>query len=142
MNILYLHCHDAGRYLSPYGYAVPTPALADFARHALPARNAHCAAPTCSASRSALLTGQTPHQAGMNGLVHRGFSLAHPERHLARFLQNHGYETVLIGIQHEWMGPAPLYSTLLEPESPVDEPGPVSDLAHGRAAGATVAPRE
>jgi len=24
-NILYLHSHDSGRYVQPYGYAVPTP---------------------------------------------------------------------------------------------------------------------
>lgn len=26
-NILYIHSHDSGRYLSPYGHAVPTPNL-------------------------------------------------------------------------------------------------------------------
>ena len=32
MNIVYLHAHDAGRYIEPYGYAVPTPNLMNLAR--------------------------------------------------------------------------------------------------------------
>ena len=27
MNVLYLHSHDTGRYIQPYGYPVPTPNL-------------------------------------------------------------------------------------------------------------------
>jgi N-sulfoglucosamine sulfohydrolase len=29
-NILYIHTHDTGRYIQPYGYAVPTPNLQTF----------------------------------------------------------------------------------------------------------------
>lgn len=46
-------------------------------------------------------TGQTAHQAGMLGLVHRGFDLHEPEHHLAAYLGRHGYETALCGQQHE-----------------------------------------
>lgn len=101
-NILYLHCHDAGRYLSPYGYALPTPNLHAFAARATLFRQAYCAGPTCSPSRAALLTGRYPHEAGMLGLAHRGFGLKDPRQHLAAFLKRHGYETVLSGIQHEF----------------------------------------
>ena len=32
LNILYIHTHDSGRVLGPYGYAVPTPNLEAFAK--------------------------------------------------------------------------------------------------------------
>jgi arylsulfatase A-like enzyme len=69
----------------------------NFANEGVLFRNCFCAAPSCSASRSAMLTGQNPHTAGMIGLAHRGFSLSYPRQHLA----SHGYETVLCGVQHE-----------------------------------------
>jgi N-sulfoglucosamine sulfohydrolase len=99
-NIVYIHSHDTGRYVQPYGYPVPTPRIQGQAEEGVLFRQAFSAAPTCSPSRAALLTGETPHQAGMLGLAHRGFQLNHPERHLANFLRQHGYETVLTGMQH------------------------------------------
>jgi N-sulfoglucosamine sulfohydrolase len=99
-NIVYLHSHDTGRYLQPYGHPVRTPHLQRLAEHSAVFRNAFAAAPTCSPSRAALLTGETPHQAGMLGLAHRGFRLAHPERHLATILRDTGYDTILTGMQH------------------------------------------
>ena len=36
--------------------------------------------------RAALLTGQWTHSTGMLGLAHRGFRLAHPERHIVHVL--------------------------------------------------------
>lgn len=56
MNILYIHTHDSGRVLSPYGYKVPTPAIEKFAGEAAVFRNAYCVGPTCSPSRAGLLT--------------------------------------------------------------------------------------
>lgn len=106
MNIVYLHCHDAGRYIQPYGHALPTPCLQRFAEHSTVFRQAFCAAPTCSPSRSALLTGQSAHGSGMIGLAGRGFSLSRPERHLAAYLGRQGFHTVLSGIQHEFAADA------------------------------------
>ena len=40
MNVLYIHTHDSGRILSPYGYKVPTPHLEAFAKTAV--TFAHC----------------------------------------------------------------------------------------------------
>jgi len=100
MNILYLHSHDTGRAVEPHGYDVETPNLMKLAREGAFFRNAHCAAPTCSPSRAALLTGEFAHQAGMVALAHRGGKLKNPERHLAGFLAGHGYESVLAGISH------------------------------------------
>lgn len=101
LNIVYLHCHDAGRYIQPYGYAIPTPHLQAFAEQATVFRHAFCTAPTCSPSRAALLTGQYPHQCGMFNLANHGGGLYDPSRHLASFLHRHGYKTVLSGMQHE-----------------------------------------
>ena len=66
-NILYIHSHDSGRYLQPYGYSVPTPNLKRLASEGVLFRHAFSAAPTCSPSRAALLTGQCPHQNGCWG---------------------------------------------------------------------------
>ncbi|HCI80331.1 MAG TPA: sulfatase, partial [Ktedonobacter sp.] len=99
-NILYIHSHDTGRYIQPYGYPVPTPRLQQFAEEGIVFRQAFCAAPMCSASRASLLTGQYPHSNGMLGLAHRGFSLNDYSHHLVHTLHNVGYYTVLIGEQH------------------------------------------
>ena len=101
MNILYIHTHDSGRMVSPYGVNAPTDNLLAFARDAAVFTQAYCAGPTCSPSRAALLTGTYPHQNGMLGLAQRGFGLTDYRRHLAQFLGRHGYHTVLCGIQHE-----------------------------------------
>ena len=86
MNILYLHSHDTGRYVQPYGHPVPTPHIQVLAEEGVLFRQAFNASPTCTPSRAAMLTGQYPHSCGMFGLTHRGFELAHPEHHLAAFL--------------------------------------------------------
>ncbi|RRD94531.1 N-sulfoglucosamine sulfohydrolase [Clostridiales bacterium COT073_COT-073] len=99
-NILYIHTHDSGRIISPYGYQVSTPNLQKFAQTATVFRNAYCVGPTCSPSRAGLLTGTYPHQNGMLGLAQRGFELDY-QKHLVRYLNKHGYMTVLCGIQHE-----------------------------------------
>lgn len=101
MNILYIHTHDTGRFIEPYGYGVKTPDLMEFAKRGTLFRSAFCAAPTCSPSRAAQLTGQYPHSCGMLGLAHRGFSMQDYSRHMASYFRRHGYETVLCGIQHE-----------------------------------------
>lgn len=101
MNVLYIHTHDTGRYIQPYGYPVQTPNLMELAKESTLFRNAYCAGPTCSPSRAALLTGMAPHSNGMFGLAHRGFSLHDYKQHLAHILSDNGYETALCGIQHE-----------------------------------------
>lgn len=56
-NILYIHSHDTGRYIQPYGFDVPTPNLQKLAGEGILFRQAFDAAPTCSPSRASLLTG-------------------------------------------------------------------------------------
>jgi arylsulfatase A-like enzyme len=100
-NILYLHCHDAGREIASCGAGIATPALTRLAAQGMLFTNAHCVCPTCSPSRAALLTGQAPHRVGMYGLAHRGWRLNDYRMHLVRFLRDHGWHTALCGIQHE-----------------------------------------
>ncbi|RCW51656.1 MULTISPECIES: sulfatase family protein [Halanaerobium] len=100
-NIFYLHTHDTGRYIEPYGYKVETPNLMSLAQEGTLFRQAFSAAPTCSPSRAGMLTGRTPHAAGMLGLAHRGFAELDYSQHLVQFLSRNGFETVLCGMQHE-----------------------------------------
>jgi arylsulfatase A-like enzyme len=99
-NILYIHSHDTGRYVQPYGHAVSTPRYQRLAEEGVLFRQAFCAAPTCSPSRAALLTGQCAHSSGMLGLCHRGFRLSDPDQHLLHTLKAAGYQTALAGVQH------------------------------------------
>ncbi len=99
-NILYLHSHDTGRYIQPYGYANPAPNLQKLAEEGVLFRQAFCGGPTCSASRAVLLTGQCAHSSGMIGLAHRGFVLKDYNQHLCHTLRGSGYETTLVGVQH------------------------------------------
>jgi N-sulfoglucosamine sulfohydrolase len=99
-NVVYLHSHDTGRYVQPYGYPVPTPNIQHLADQGVLFRHAFCAAPVCSGSRAALLTGQCTHATGMLGLAHRGYRLRHPARHMVNVLRDAGYWSGLIGEQH------------------------------------------
>lgn len=125
-NILYLHSHDTGRCIEPYGYPVRTPNLLRLAEQGVTFRRNFCANPTCSPSRAALLTGQYPHTNGMLGLAHRGFDLYDMQQHLASSLpERAGHHSALCGVQHEIthdrireLG----YQTLIEPEDDPDRP--------------------
>ncbi len=99
-NILYLHSHDTGRYVQPYGYAVPTPNIQRLAEQAVLFRQAFSAAPVCSPSRAALLTGEYSHTNGMLGLAHRGYRLHDTAHHLVHTLRAAGYTSALVGEQH------------------------------------------
>ncbi|MHC4713347.1 MAG: sulfatase family protein [Planctomycetota bacterium] len=99
-NILYLNSHDTGRFIQPYGHAIATPSLQRLAEEGVLFRQAFCAGPTCSPSRAALVTGAYPHENGMVGLAHRGFSLKDYSWHLADTLRQAGYQTALAGFQH------------------------------------------
>lgn len=100
LNILYIHSHDTGRYIQPYGHAIPTPNLQRLAEQGVVFRQAFCANPTCSPSRASLLTGQWAHSNGMLGLSHRGFRLNDYGQHITHTLRNAGYTSALAGVQH------------------------------------------
>jgi len=123
-NIVYFHSHDTGRYIRPYGHALDTPNYQRLAVQGLLFRQAYTSAPTCSPSRAGLLTGQTPHAAGMLGLAHRGFRLNDPTRHLATTLRDAGYSTTLAGVQHVTTGdPVELGYETVYPSREVDSEG-------------------
>jgi arylsulfatase A-like enzyme len=90
-NILYIHSHHTGRYVSPYGHVVPTPNLQRLAGQGIVFRPAFCAGPTCSPSRASLLRGMCPHSNGMLGLVGYGFSLNDYTQHILHTLRKVGY---------------------------------------------------
>ncbi|MDA0990714.1 MAG: sulfatase [Verrucomicrobia bacterium] len=100
LNIIFLHSHNTGRHVQPYGHAVPTPNLQAMAEQGVLFRNAFAAAPTCSPSRAAFLTGLSPHAAGMLGLAHRGFGQEHYAHHLCHRLRPAGYRSVHCGVEH------------------------------------------
>src|SRR4051812_1417609 len=117
-NIVYLHSHDTGRYIQPYGHQVPTPNIQRLADQGLLFRQAFAAAPVCSGSRAALLTGEYSHTNGMLGLAHRGYRLADYDHHLVHTLREAGYASVLIGEQHLSSDPHDIgYDTVCEIDS-------------------------
>ena len=99
-NILYIHSHDTGRYVQPYGHAIATPHIQRLAEQGVLFRKAFSAAPTCSPSRASLLTGQCAHCSGMLGLAHRGFSLNDYNQHIIHTLRKVGYYSALVGEEH------------------------------------------
>jgi N-sulfoglucosamine sulfohydrolase len=99
-NILYIHSHDTGRFVQPYGFQVPTPNIQLLADQGVLFREAFCAAPTCSGSRASLLTGLYCHNNGMLGLAHRGWQLNDYGQHWIHALRGAGYRSTLIGEQH------------------------------------------
>lgn len=105
-NIIYIHSHDTGRYIQPYGHAVNTPHLQQLAEEGVLFHQAFCAAPTCSASRACLLTGMAAHSNGMLGLAHLGWRLNDYKQHIIHTLHAHGYVSALSGIQHIAAKPA------------------------------------
>lgn len=102
LNIVYLHAHDAGRFVQPYGYPVETPNLMRFAKESMLFRKAFAVSPTCAPSRAALTSGQYPHQVGMYGLPGlQGWLFDDYGKHLVRQFNRWEYLTVLAGVQHE-----------------------------------------
>jgi N-sulfoglucosamine sulfohydrolase len=104
-NVLYIHSHDTGRYVQPYGFQVPTPNIQMLADQGVLFRQAFCAAPTCSGSRASLLTGLYCHNNGMFGLAHRGWKLNDYGQHWVHALRGAGYRSILIGEQHISLDP-------------------------------------
>ena len=90
MNLIYVHTHDSGRYMQPYGIGTDNPNFMRLARESFMFHQAHCTAPTCSCSRVGMLSGMAPHSSGMFGLAHRGFHMDDYHKHLSHYLHDHG----------------------------------------------------
>jgi arylsulfatase A-like enzyme len=133
-NILYLHSHDTGRYVQPYGHRMPTPNIQRLADQGVLFRHAFCSGPTCSPSRASLLTGQWAHSSGMIGLAHRGFVLQDYGHHIVHTLRRAGYVSTLIGVQHVAADPESIgYDNVVDLDSSSVEhvaPAAVDFLTH------------
>ncbi|MFB6119660.1 MAG: sulfatase [Halobacteriaceae archaeon] len=98
-NIVLVHSHDLGRRLGCYGVDVATPNVDAIADDGLRFDQFTCTAPQCSPSRGSLHTGRYPHNNGLMGLTHRGWSLDDVPT-LAATLSDAGYDTHTFGVQH------------------------------------------
>lgn len=108
-DIILFHCHDLGRWLPTYGMpAVPAPHISAFAEQSVVFDDAHAAAPLCSPSRGALFTGMPPYRNGIQGLTHDGWRYRAGVSTLPERLEELGYHTALIGLQHENVDPTVL----------------------------------
>ena len=104
LNILLYITHDTGQHFLCYGAkGIETPSLDRMAGEGVRFVNHFAAAPNCSPSRAALLTGCYPQTNGMMGLANpnSGWRLPKTEFHAARILGDAGYDSVLFGVQHE-----------------------------------------
>lgn len=101
-NVVIIHWHDLGRHLRCYGLpSVTSPAVDRLAEQGVRFAQAFAAAPLCSPARSALFTGQYPHQTGIMGLTHLGWHYREGRVTLPEMFAEHGYHTALAGLQHE-----------------------------------------
>lgn len=102
-NLVMIDCHDLGRHLGCYGRtAVPSDAIDALAADGVRFASAYATAPQCSPSRASLYTGRHAHDVGMLGLAHAPFdwSLRPGARYLASYLQEAGWSTHHVGVQH------------------------------------------
>ena len=101
-NILYFITHDQGDVVSCLGArSVRTPNLDRLAAGGVRFTNHFSQTACCSPARGTLLTGRYAHCNGLIGLVNRGISLPTDEKTLADYLNDEGYHTCHIGLQHE-----------------------------------------
>lgn len=108
-NVLIVHWHDLGRYLSAYGHHdVSSPRLDRLAAEGILFTRAHATSPLCSPSRGSLFTGRYPQSNGLVGLAHHGWEYRDGVRTLAHVLAESGWHTALFGMQHETSYPARL----------------------------------
>ena len=100
-NIIYIICHDLGKHLGCYGAEVYSPNLDRFAEEGVKFTNMFCNAPACSPSRGCGMTGMYSHTNGLMGLVNCGWSMPESTPTIVDYLNDAGYETVHVGLQHE-----------------------------------------
>lgn len=87
--------------MGPYGRGADTPAVDRFAGTAMTFDRAFAPAPQCSPSRASLITGMYPNKSGMMGLAHLDWQLFDHRHTLPHLLRELGYQTLLVGEQHE-----------------------------------------
>ena len=99
-NIVVIHPHNLGQHLGCYGWSVETPNIDALAADGVRLENYFCTASHCSPARGSMWTGNYPHNNGLIGLAHLGWSLNDDETTLVEYLNDAGYSTYLFGIQH------------------------------------------
>ena len=102
-NVVLLFSDDQGTIdVNAYGAEdLHTPNLNRLARQGVRFTQLYVGAPVCSPSRASLLTGRTPHWAGVPGNVPiHGKGLPSEQVTMAEVLKEAGYETALIGKWH------------------------------------------
>jgi len=103
-NVLVVVSHDTGRHISPYGVdTVQTPNFERLAAGSVRFTNAFACSPQCSPARAALFSGCYPHAAGVMGNVgvEHGWRFSDSARHAGRIFADAGYQTWMLGLQHE-----------------------------------------
>ena len=101
LNILYFVCHDLGKHLGCYGAPVLSPNLDAFAAAGIKFNLSYCTSPASSPSRMCAMTGKYAHVSGGLGLAHMGWNLAQNQKTVVDYLNDAGYETAHMGLNHE-----------------------------------------
>jgi arylsulfatase A len=103
-NIVIVLADDLGwGDLGCYGHPlIRTPNLDAFAKEGMRLTHCYSASAVCSPSRSAIMTGRTPHRNGVYTWIQEGSEvhLRTTELTLPRLLKQHGYETCHVGKWH------------------------------------------
>ncbi|WP_179872559.1 sulfatase family protein [Microcella indica] len=101
-DLYLIHCHDLGDWLTTYGYPqIPSPNLDAFAATSVVFDRAFATAPLCTPARSSIFTGRLPHENGLMGLTHTGWTYRPDVPTLPEVVRSAGYHSALIGLQHE-----------------------------------------
>jgi arylsulfatase A-like enzyme len=99
-NIIFIVAHDLGRMLGCYGRGFKSPNLDRFASQGALFNKTFCTTTACSPSRGCAWTGQYAHTNGLMGLVNRGWSLPVERRTIVDHMNDAGYNTALVGLDH------------------------------------------
>ncbi len=129
-NIVYITSHDSGRHFGCYGVpTVHTPSIDRLAAEGVRCAQVFCAAPLCSPSRAAMMTGRYPQSNGVMGLVHPPSDWRYNpgEKHLSQLLREAGYRTHLFYFQHESITPSELGFDQLHGQLPPVPPDTMRD---------------
>jgi N-sulfoglucosamine sulfohydrolase len=107
-NVLLIVSEDTGPHLGCYGDRnVETPNLDKLASHGVRWNRAYVSTPSCSESRSSILTGLYPHQNGQIGLATHKYATYRAFPNIPGLLKEHGYRTGIIGKLH--VNPEPAF---------------------------------
>jgi N-sulfoglucosamine sulfohydrolase len=101
LNVIHFICHDLGKELGCYGKPITSPNLDRFAADGVLFTNAFTNSPACSPARGCVMTGQYAHCSGGIGLAHMGWPLPQATRTIVDYLNDAGYETAHVGLNHE-----------------------------------------